>query len=135
MAIFSKLGKYSSFALLIMRAGLGFMMIMHGYPKLLGGPEKWGKLGAAMANLGVTYAPEFWGFMAAFSESVGGALLLLGFLFRPAALLLFFTMLVASVKHLYAGDGLMGSSHSIELGIVFFAMFILGPGKYSIDKG
>lgn len=135
MAIFSKLGKYNNFALLILRVGLGFMMVMHGYPKLFGGPEMWGKLGGAMSNLGITYAPEFWGFMAAFSESVGGALLVLGFIFRPAALLLFFTMLVASMKHLYAGDGLMGSSHSIELGIVFFAMFILGPGKYSIDKG
>lgn len=134
MAIFSKLSRFNDFALLVMRAGLGFMMVMHGYPKLFAGPEKWGKLGGAMAHLGITYAPEFWGFMAAFSESAGGVLLILGFLTRPAALLLFFTMLVASMKHLYAGDGLMGSSHSIEIGLVFFALIFLGPGRYSIDK-
>lgn len=135
MAMFSKLGRFNDFALLIMRVGLGVMMVMHGYPKMLGGPEKWAKLGGAMEHLGITYAPEFWGFMAAFSETVGGGLLILGLISRPAALLLFFTMLVASLKHLYAGDGLMGASHAIELAVVFLAMTILGPGKYSMDKG
>jgi len=135
MAMFSKLGRFNDFALLVMRVGLGFMMVMHGYPKMLGGPGKWAKLGEAMQHLGITYAPEFWGFMAAFSETVGGGLLILGLVSRPAALLLFFTMLVASLKHLYAGDGLMGASHSIELAVVFLGMTILGPGKYSMDKG
>jgi len=77
---------------------------------------------------------SFWGFMAAFAETGGGVLLILGFLFRPAALLLLITMVVAAMKHLYGGDSLMDASHSIELGIVFFGMFILGPGKYSMDK-
>lgn len=134
MAVFSKLGRFTDFGLLVMRAGLGFMMILHGYPKLFSGPEKWGKLGGAMSNLGITYAPEFWGFMAAFAETIGGALLLLGFFTRPAALLLFFTMVVASMKHLYAGETVMDASHSIELSFVFFALFIIGPGRYSIDK-
>lgn len=134
MAMFAKLGRFNDFALLVLRVGLGFMMVLHGYPKLFAGPEKWGKLGGAMANMGITYAPEFWGFMAAFSESIGGALLILGLLFRPAAILLFFTMLVAAMKHLYAGETVMDSSHAIELGIVFFAMIILGPGRYSMDK-
>lgn len=135
MAVFSKLGKYTDFALLVTRVGLGFMMVMHGYPKLFAGPEKWAKLGENMKFFGITYAPEFWGFMAAFAESGGGILLILGFLFRPAALLLLITMVVASMKHLNEpGAGLMDASHSIELAIVFFGLFILGPGRYSIDK-
>lgn len=134
MAVFSKLGRFTDFGLLVMRAGLGAMMLLHGYPKLFAGPEKWGKLGGAMANLGITYAPEFWGFMAAFAETIGGALLLIGFFTRPAALLLFFTMLVAAMKHLYAGETVMDASHAIELSFVFFALFIIGPGRYSIDK-
>lgn len=134
MAMFSKLGRYSNFALLVMRAGVGFMMIMHGYPKLLGGPERWGKLGGAMENFGITYAPEFWGFMAAFAESIGGLLLLLGYFTRPAALLLLITMIVASTRQLMDGDGLMKASHTIELGFMFLGIFILGPGRFSIDK-
>ncbi|RZK26274.1 MAG: DoxX family protein, partial [Flavobacterium sp.] len=28
----------------------------------------------------------------------------------------------------------MGASHAIELGIVFFSLIFIGPGKYSVDK-
>lgn len=134
MAIFGKLSKYSSLGLLLMRLGLGFMMIMHGWPKLSGGMEKWKGVGGAMSNFGINEYHHVWGFMGAITETVGGLLFLLGFLFRPATLLLLFTMITAAVMHLSNGDGLMGSSHPIELGIVFLAMFIIGPGRYSIDK-
>lgn len=134
MALFSKLGKYSNFALLVMRVGIGAMMVLHGYPKLLGGPERWGKLGGAMENFGITYAPEFWGFMAAFAETIGGLLLVLGYMTRPAALLLFITMVVATTKHIMGGDPFSKAYHAIELAVVCFGLFILGPGKYSIDK-
>lgn len=134
MAFLSKLSRFSHLGLFIIRVGLGAMMILHGYPKLMGGPEKWAKLGKAMADLGIDFAPEFWGFMAAFAEGVGGLLLILGFLFRPATILLLITMLVAAFKHLNAGDTVLDSSHAIELGIVFLGLIFLGPGKYSVDK-
>ncbi len=134
MAIFSKLGNYRNVALFIIRVGLGIMMLMHGYPKLLGGVERWEKLGGAMSTLGIEAVPVFWGFMAAIAEGIGGILLVLGWLHRPAALLLFITMVVAAMKHISAGDGVMGASHAIELGVVFLGIFILGPGKYSVDK-
>lgn len=135
MALFSKLGKYSNFALLVMRVGVGIMMVLHGYPKLLDGPERWRRLGGAMENFGVTYAPEFWGFMAAFAEAIGGLLIVLGYMTRPAALLLFITMAVAATKHIMGDDPFSKSYHAIELAFVFFGLFILGPGKYSFDKG
>jgi len=134
MALFSGLSKYTNTGLLILRIGLGFMMIMHGYPKLMGGVEKWTAIGGSMKNLGIHDFPHFWGFMAAFAETIGGLLFLVGFLFRPATFLLLFTMIVAAIMHLSNGDGLMGSSHPIENAIVFLAMFIIGPGRYSIDK-
>lgn len=43
MALLASLGKYRNTGLLIIRIGLGVMMMLHGYPKLLGGPEN-GKL-------------------------------------------------------------------------------------------
>jgi putative oxidoreductase len=134
MPLFTKLGNYSDFALFVLRVGIGFMMIVHGFPKLAGGPEKWEMLGQSMNSFGITSMYTIWGFMAAFAEGVGGGLLIIGFLFRPAVFLLLATMIVAAVKHLNAGDGLKGSSHAIELAIVFFAIFILGPGRYSVDK-
>ncbi len=134
MALFSKLGKYQQTALLILRIGLGAMMIWHGYPKLIGGPAKWAALGKAMHSLGIHDFPTFWGFMAAVAEAIGGFCLVIGFAFRPACLLLLITMIVAALKHLKTGP-FGEATHAIELAIVFLAMFIIGPGKYSVDKG
>ncbi len=135
MALLSGLGKYTSFGLLVMRFGLGVMMIMHGYPKLTGGPEKWIKVGKAMGNLGVSIYPVFWGFMAAATETLGGLLIILGLVYRPVCFLLAFTMVVATLSHFQRGDELMRASHAIELAFVYFGMLFIGPGKYSVDKG
>lgn len=134
MPLFTKLSKYSSTALLLMRLGIGVMMVLHGYPKIMGGPDKWAALGANMSVFGMKAYPEIWGFMGALSESLGGVLLVLGLFFRPACFFLLCTMIVATGHHLSAGESVMDASHAIELGFVFLGLFILGPGKYSIDK-
>lgn len=134
MAIMSKLGDYKNTGLLLLRIGLGAMMIMHGYPKLLGGPDMWKQIGGSMANIGVHFAPTFWGFMAGAAEGIGGLLFLLGLWFRPACLFLLFTMFMAAMHHFKAGDGLGQASHAIELAFVFLGMLFVGPGKYSMDK-
>ncbi|MFH1062201.1 MAG: DoxX family protein [Candidatus Omnitrophota bacterium] len=126
------LNKYTDEGLLFIRVGLGIMFIIHGFPKMVAGPDQWAVLGKAMANLGIGFAPVFWGFMAAFAELVGGAVFLGGLFFRTACLLLAFDMFVASVFHFKHGDGLMVASHAIELGIVFFGLIFIGSGKYSL---
>ena len=133
MAIFHTLGKYRNTGLLILRIGLGAMMMMHGFPKIMGGPDKWAAIGSSMGVIGVNFIPAFWGFMAAITEGLGGFLLLLGLFFRPVNMLLTFVMIIASLFHLHKGDGIMGASHAIELGIVFFGLIFIGPGKYSVD--
>jgi putative oxidoreductase len=134
MALFSNLGKYKDFGLLLMRAGIGVLFMIYGYPKLLGGPTMWTQIGGAMKNIGVDFYPVFWGLMAAITETFGGFLLVLGLAFRPVNLLLAFTMLIAGLYHYKAGDGFQGASHAIEAGIVFLALVFIGPGKYSVDK-
>lgn len=133
MAIFDSLGKYRNTGLLILRIGLGVMMMVHGLPKLMGGPDKWTAIGGSMNVIGVGFFPMLWGFMAAITEGLGGFLLLLGLFFRPVNILLVFTMFIAALVHLSKGDGLLGSSHAIELGIVFLGLVFIGPGKYSVD--
>ena len=133
--ILKSLSKYSDIALLFLRVGLGIMFILHGLPKMTGGVEVWTKLGGAMSAVGISFFPAFWGFMAAITEVFGGFLLILGLLTRPACILLAFTMLIAALMHLQAGDGFKGSAHAIELCIVFITMIFLGPGRISIDKG
>lgn len=134
MAIFDGLGKYRNTGLLILRLGLGVMFIIHGFPKLAGGPDGWAGLGGSMKVVGIDFLPVFWGFMAAVAETFGGFLLIVGLFYRPACMLLVFTMLIAALVHLGKGDGLKGASHAIELGIVFLSLIFIGPGKYSVDK-
>lgn len=131
----SFLSRYADFGLLLIRLGLGAMMIFHGWPKLAGGPERWEGVGAAMGALGITFFPVFWGFMAAVTEVFGGLLLAVGFLTRFACVFLAFVMLVATLMHLNAGDGLKGASHAIEVGLVFLGLILVGPGRLSVDRG
>ncbi|WP_029281422.1 DoxX family protein [Pedobacter sp. R20-19] len=134
MAIFDSLGKYRNTGLLIMRIGIGIMFIVHGFPKLAGGLGGWAELGGSMKVVGINFLPVFWGFMAAVTETFGGFLLIVGLFFRPACIALVFTMIIAALVHFGKGDGLGGASHAIELGIVFFSLIFIGPGKYSVDK-
>jgi len=121
--------------LLVMRAGVGAAFIyIHGLPKLQAGPELWGKLGAAMGNLGIHFLPAFWGFMSASAEFGGGLCLLAGFLTRPAAAVLAFNMLVAATMHLTMGQGLETASHAIEIFFFSAGLVFTGAGRYSLDQ-
>jgi len=124
----------SNVGLLVLRIGIGTMFIYHGVPKLMGGPEAWAGLGQVMGMFGINFAPAFWGFMAAFSEAVGGLLIIIGLFLRPACLLLLVTMIVAASMHISKGDGLGGAAHAIESGILFLSLFIIGPGGLNIQK-
>ncbi|MCE5272507.1 DoxX family protein [bacterium] len=119
--------------LLILRLGIGISMMLHGWPKLMGGAELWGHLGQAMGNLGITFLPVYWGFAAACAEFFGGLFLALGLAFRIAAAVLVFQMIVASTFHLAGGDGFQVASHAIELLVVFFSLIFIGPGRCSLD--
>ncbi|MBD3241973.1 MAG: DoxX family membrane protein [Chitinivibrionales bacterium] len=132
--ILTKWNRYRDIGLLILRVGIGIMFLFHGWPKLAGGPERWAGLGQAMSTFGITAAPALWGFLAAVSEFFGGLLLIAGLFTRPACMMMLATMLVASSMHLARGDGILGASHAIELGIVFLSLLFIGPGKYSIDE-
>jgi len=119
--------------LLVLRVGLGAMMLFHGVPKLLGGPQKWEKLGGAMTHVGIDVWPTVWGFAAALTETLGAVLLAVGLLTRLNASLLLATMVVAAAMHLGKGDGVAGASHAIEDGIAFLTLLLAGGGRYSVD--
>ncbi len=123
--------------LLVLRIGLGIMFIYHGLPKIMAGPEMWNMLGQNTARFGITFAPTFWGFMAAFAEFGGGILILIGLLTRLACFLLVINLMVAASMHLATATdlakGFGEASHAIEDGIVFLALIFIGAGRYSLD--
>lgn len=119
--------------LLILRIGIGIVFIIHGLPKLMGGMESWTQIGSTMSIVGINFAPAFWGFMAAAAEVVGGLFIIIGLLQRPVALMLAFTMIIAVIMHVTGGDPFGIYSNALKGLIVFIALLITGPGKYSLD--
>lgn len=119
---------------LIIRVGVGISIFFHGLPKIMGGSDTWTMVGSTMSNFGIDTGHVFWGFIAAFSETVGGLLFALGFVFRPAAILLTGTMAMALITHLHMGDNFSTYSHALELLIVFSGSILIGARKYSFDK-
>jgi putative oxidoreductase len=128
------LEKYKNAGLLIIRVGMGVAYtFVYGWGKITGGTELWLKLGAAMGNVGITFAPEFWGFMASLSEFGGGILILIGLFTRPAAFFMAFTMLMATLQHLSKLDPWNRVMSPMENFAVLIGLVFLGAGRYSLD--
>jgi len=123
-----------NFELLILRLLIGFMFVLHGIPKLIGGVDTWSYVGSSMGFLGIKNGYAFWGFLAAVAEFAGGLLLIIGLFVRPASLILLLTMLVAIVFHYAQNEGFNGASHAMEDAAVFMGLIITGGGKYAFDS-
>ena len=125
---------YSDAGLFVLRVGIGALFtLVHGFPRLIGGPEKWKSVGRSMSYLEIDFAHTAWGFVAALSMTLGGLLLILGWAHRPAALALFITMSVASIWKYYPFGGWDAAAHPAALAIVCLGLLFTGPGKHSLD--
>lgn len=127
------------FGLLILRVGIGVMFILHGIPKLLGGPSGW----EGLAQFGLPFLPEgiisiAFGFAAMATELGGGILLALGKFHRITCVALAGVMLVAFTTKIGSvtgiGDFAKNAGWPLELMIVFVALYFTGPGKLVIGK-
>jgi putative oxidoreductase len=132
------LGKYRDYAPLVLRILLGLTLVFsHGLPKIMA-PDRWEREGQAMANLGITFAPVFWGFMAGATELVAGILFLIGLAVRPASVMVLFIMFVAALNNVVSAGGLSGlqggRSHPIDFAAGTIALLLLGAGMMSVDR-
>jgi putative oxidoreductase len=126
--------KHKDIGILLLRFGVGAgFLLVHGMMKITGGPDFWTMMGKTMGIFGITFAPGFWGFMNAFVEFGGGALIILGLFTRPAAAFMAFNMLIALSSHLSRLDPWARAIYPIELGSVFLGLIFIGAGKYSLD--
>ena len=117
--------------LLVLRVGIGLSFMAHGYPKLfLGGAAH---LAGAMAKAGIP-GGILGAYLAGSAEFFGGIALAAGILFLPTTLIMAFNMFVALSFHLSFGDPFLKYSHALESLILFGALAISGPGRYSLDR-
>ncbi len=117
-------------ALLVLRLGIGGLMIHHGQEKLAD-PQQFANTYVASLHLPF---PLFFTYAAGFSELIGSWLLILGLLTPMGALAITATMTVAAYQHILTA-GL--NIYVLELVLLYLggslALLLIGPGCFSFD--
>jgi putative oxidoreductase len=112
-------------------------MFYHGSQKLFGWFDGYGfeKTVGGFESMGFPM-PKLMAALAGGAECFGGILLAIGLFTRPAAFLIFFTMMVASFK--VHGDAFSAANKGMEypltLGLVALGLLLTGPGKIALSK-
>ena len=129
-----KLLNNSDLGKLILRSGVGMMMLFHGIAKLNHG------VGPLKSMLASAHLPEFFAYGIFFGEVLAPLMLIVGYKTRIAGLLVAFTML-AAIFLAHSGDLFSLSRHggwAIELPALYLAsalaIVFMGAGRYSLDK-
>jgi putative oxidoreductase len=124
-----------SAGLLLIRLFVGFGLAAHGFWKISGDQGLVGFAGF-LRSLGVP-RPELAAYLSAWTELMGGFLVGVGLYMRPAALALAFNMFVAvwtvHRSSYFITNDPPGMEYALNLGVVFLALVLTGPGKYSVD--
>jgi putative oxidoreductase len=123
------LNSLQPFGALVMRLALGLSMVVHGYEKVI--PH--GALNHHAHYVVSLGLPHWLGYVSAYTEFVGGILLLIGLFTRLAAALIAFNMLVAFV---YVGIHQGFGIYNYILALVALGMMLTfyGAGSLSLDR-
>ncbi len=139
MNILERINTYQGFsedhAKLLLRAAVGFLILLHGLYKLHN-PEAVGFISGMFTDIGL---PGFLAYLVFVGEVVAPILLIIGYQAKLAALLVVINMVVA-ILLAHAGQiftiSEMGGGAAIELQMLFLAgalaIFGLGAGKYQL---
>lgn len=126
----------ASAGLLVLRLFVGLGIAAHGWSKFFGEHGIKGFAGF-LGSLGVP-APTLAASLSAGTELGGGLLLAAGLFTRFAALPLAFNMLVAVLAAHRASYFITnhppGMEYALNLGAVFLALALTGPGAFSVDR-
>lgn len=118
----------SDTGLLILRVAFGAGMVYHGYGKVTGDLSKFVE---GVAALGFPM-PFFFAWAAALSEFLGGLFLMAGFLTRPSALLIAFTMAVAAFGR-HADDPFQKKELALAYLFAALCLIFTGSGRLGAD--
>ncbi|MGB3068703.1 MAG: DoxX family protein [Ottowia sp.] len=123
-------GALDGVAYALLRIVSGGLLAMHGWPKI----QDPMKLVGMVEGLGFAPGP-LWAVLLAATEFIGGILLVLGLLTRPAALAATIVLLVTVYFHwIVQSQGLGGSEKSILWAAMTFLLFVRGGGAFSVDR-
>lgn len=125
---------YPDLGRLLLRLNLGFLTLLHGIHKLIYGI---GGIQGMVSNAGL---PSFFAYGVFIGEIIAPIMLILGVKTRIAALIVLVNMIVAILLVHMGQFGMLDNTGAwrLETQSFFFfnalVIFLLGAGKYSIDK-
>ena len=122
-----------SLAVLLLRIMTGLILFVAGAGKALGWFGGFGMdttVQMFKSNMNIS-AP--WAYISTYTELIGGFLLLIGWLTRPAALLLTINMIVATVLVGFKNFFMGGAAYPCLLAVTSAAILLTGPMRYSLD--
>jgi putative oxidoreductase len=125
------LNRLQPFALLVLRAVLGAVMIAHGYRKVFGGFHSHYEM---IAHLGI---PAWMAYLSAGTEFFGGIGIVLGVFTRFFSLAFLIEMCVAIVKVHWKNGFTSQGGYEFPLALVAiaFALICFGPGPFGFQVG
>jgi len=128
-------GPWPDTGMLLLRLGTGITMIVHGWLKFAGGEPFLTTVGTNWGGtIGIHFTPFLVGIFVALAQALGGLLIALGFLARPAAILLTFVMAVGAVMVFEkTGTTFKDWSHPLEAALTCLAIAVMGTGKFAIS--
>jgi putative oxidoreductase len=116
-------------SLLIVRVLIALTMLTHGTPKLMKFTENSPLSFEDPLNIGVV--PSL--LLAVFAEFICSIFILIGLFTRVAVVPLMVTMLIAAFV-VHKADGFAEQEKALIYLMVYFFLFVMGSGKYSIDR-
>lgn len=120
------LDRLQPLGLLALRLVLGAILIGYGYGKVFGGLHK---MTSVAVSLGL---PSWMGYVSAFTEFVGGMLLVVGLLTRITSMAVCINMIFA-VKSQFHNGLLHGYDFPLACAAMGFALIFFGAGPVSLD--
>ncbi|MDP2668671.1 MAG: DoxX family protein [bacterium] len=136
LTLFPQLLDYQYFAPTFLRIGLAFVILAHGLPKLYATRALFAEW---LRSMGFKHR-LFWAWTVALAESVGGGLILFGFLTQLAAAVLiieflFIILWVRRGQPFIATAAAPGMSRELDFLILMglLALLVSSSGAYAID--
>lgn len=127
--MFGFLDKLQPLGLLVLRVGVGVIMIAHGGQKVFGGLHNHLEF---VHQLGM---PAWWGYLSTATEFLGGILLIAGLFTRIVGVAMTIEMGVAIAK-VHWHNGLAhpgGMDLALAIAVGAFALIFFGAGEISLD--
>ncbi|MBS1597386.1 MAG: DoxX family protein [Bacteroidetes bacterium] len=123
--------------ILILRIWLGYRMIAAGWSSVVGilsSQEERNFFHKWFGNELHFPLPVFMAFLAKGSEVLGGFFVLIGLFTKPAAILIAFTMTVATLTANLGENWVIDGGFTVSYTLFAAILFLTGAGKFSLDN-